>query len=88
MRLGHMSETGMSILSQCGLLGDHKIGKLGFYEYCVYGKQTRVKFNNVIHRTKGMVDYIHFDLWGPTFVPSKGGARYLLTFIDDFSRKV
>ena len=87
MRLGHMSEVGMTILSKCGLLG-YKVGKLDFCEHCVYGKQTRVKFSIVIHRTKGTVDYIHFDLWGPAPVPSKGGARYILTFIDDFSRKV
>ena len=35
-----------------------------------------------------MLDYIHSDLWGPSQVPSKGGARYMLTFIDDYSRKV
>ena len=35
-----------------------------------------------------MLEYIHSDLWGPSRVPSKGGANYMLTFIDDFSRKV
>jgi len=36
-----------------------------------------------------MLDYIHSDLWGPSRVPSKGnGSHYMLTFIDDFSRKV
>ena len=62
MRLGHMSEAGMSILSKRDLLGDSKIGKLDFCEYCVYKKQTRVKFSTVIHRTKGTVDYIHSNL--------------------------
>jgi len=33
------------------------------------------------------VHYIHSDLWGPSRVPSKGGPRYMMTFIDDFSRK-
>ncbi|KAH9780178.1 hypothetical protein KPL71_007988 [Citrus sinensis] len=28
------------------------------------------------------------DLWGPSQVLSHGGARYFITFIDDFSRKV
>ncbi|GJR45460.1 retrovirus-related pol polyprotein from transposon TNT 1-94 [Tanacetum coccineum] len=31
---------------------------------------------------------ISLDLWGPSRVPSKGGARYMLTFIDDYSRRV
>ena len=88
MRLGHMSEKGMSILSKQGLLCNQKIGKLDFCEHCVFGKQCRVQFSTGVHRTKSSVDYIHSDLWGPSSVPSKGGAQYLLTFIDDFSRKV
>ena len=31
-------------------------------------------------------DYVHSDLYGLAKVPSKGGARYMLTFIDDFFR--
>ncbi|KAK3018232.1 hypothetical protein RJ639_002766 [Escallonia herrerae] len=88
MRLGHMSERGMDVLSQQGLLGSKKIGELEFCEHCVFGKQCRVKFSRAVHTTKGTVDYIHSDLWGPSTVPSKGGGRYMLTFIDDFSRKV
>ncbi|KAK3006060.1 hypothetical protein RJ639_016678 [Escallonia herrerae] len=88
MRLGHMSKKGMDVLSKQGLLGSKKIGKLNFCEHCVFRKQCRVKFSRAIHITKGSVDYIHSDLWGPSTVPSKGGGRYMLTFIDDFSRKV
>uniref|UniRef100_A0A2N9IN85 Integrase catalytic domain-containing protein n=1 Tax=Fagus sylvatica TaxID=28930 RepID=A0A2N9IN85_FAGSY len=88
MRLGHMSEVGMSILSKQGLLNGQKIGKLDFCEHCVLGKQCRVKFNITQHKSKGTVDYIHSDLWSPSLVSSKGGHWYLLTFIDDYSRKV
>ncbi|KAG8497105.1 hypothetical protein CXB51_008304 [Gossypium anomalum] len=35
-----------------------------------------------------MLEYIHSDLWGPSRVPSRGGANYMLTFTDNFSRKV
>ena len=86
--LWHMSEAGMSILSKRGLLNGQKIGKLDFCEHCVFGKQCRVKFSVANHRTKGTVDYIHSNLWGPSLVYSKGGYRYLLTFIDDYLRKV
>lgn len=27
-------------------------------------------------------------MWGPSNTPSHGGASYMLTFIDDYSRKV
>ena len=88
MRLGHMSEAGMSILSKRDLLCGQKTRKFDFYEHCVYGKHRRVKFSTTIHKMKGTVDYIYSDLWGPSRVVSKGGSRYRLTFIDDFSRHV
>ncbi|KAG8474588.1 hypothetical protein CXB51_031227 [Gossypium anomalum] len=52
------------------------------------GMQKRVRFTRGIHNTKETLEYIHSDLWGPSRVPSRGGANYMLTFIDDFSRKV
>ncbi|XP_021300469.1 uncharacterized protein LOC110428874, partial [Herrania umbratica] len=87
MRLGHMSEKGMTELSKHGLLCGQKTGKLDFCEHCIYGKQHRVKFSTATHRTKCTVDYIHSDLWGPSPVASKSGSLYMLIFIDDFSRK-
>ena len=52
------------------------------------GKQTRVKFGTTIHNTKGILDYIHTDVWGPTKMASLGGKHYFVTFVDDFSRRV
>ena len=83
-----MSEKGMQVLCKQDLLGNVKIGKLDFCEHCIFGKQYRVKFSTDIHNTKGIVDYIYSDLWGPSRELSKGGAQYLLTFIDDYYRKV
>ncbi|GKV22644.1 hypothetical protein SLEP1_g32496 [Rubroshorea leprosula] len=65
-----------------------KIGKLDFCEHYVYGKQCRLQFGKEVHRTQGIVDYIHSDLWSPSPVASKGGAVYMLIFINDYSRKV
>ncbi|KAG8482828.1 hypothetical protein CXB51_024043 [Gossypium anomalum] len=87
MRLGHMSENGMTELSKRGLLDGQGICKLNFCEHCVFGKQKRVRFTKGIHNIKGTLEYIHSDLWGPSKVASRGGANYMLTFIDDFSRK-
>ncbi|KAH7550154.1 hypothetical protein JRO89_XS13G0144400 [Xanthoceras sorbifolium] len=75
MRLGHMSERGLSELSRRGLLCDQSTSKLDFCEHCIFGKQKRVSFSTAIHRTKGTLDYIHSDLWGPARVPSKGFGR-------------
>ncbi|XP_070018812.1 uncharacterized mitochondrial protein AtMg00300-like [Nicotiana sylvestris] len=89
MRLGHMNEKGLSILSKRGLLCGQSTENIELCEHCMFGKQKRVSFKSpAIHRTKFTLDYIHSDLWCPSRTPSKGGARYMLTFIDDYSRKV
>jgi len=68
----------------------HKIGllKLDLCEYCVLGKQTRVRFKATKHITKGILDYVHTNLWSPTKDLSLGGCHYFVTFFDDFSHNV
>lgn len=75
-----MSKKRFVRLIKGALLCGQKTGKLSFCEHCVYGKECRVKFSTAVHRTKGTVDYIHSDLFGPSPVVSKGGAQYL--FVD------
>ena len=40
------------------------------------------------HKSTGIMDYVYLDIWGLSSTPSRGGALYMLTFIDDYSRKV
>ncbi|KAG8480135.1 hypothetical protein CXB51_024911 [Gossypium anomalum] len=88
MRLGHAGEKALQTLAKQGLLKGVNSCKLEFCEHCVLGKQTRVKFGSTIHNTKGILDYVHSDVWGPTKVASLGGLHYFVTFVDDYSRKV
>ncbi|KAG8501650.1 hypothetical protein CXB51_004779 [Gossypium anomalum] len=88
MCLGHMSENGMVELSKRGLLDGQGICKLNFCEHCVFGKQKRVRFTRGIHNTKETLEYFILIYGDHLRVPSRGGANYMLTFIDDFSRKV
>ncbi|KAJ9537531.1 hypothetical protein OSB04_030264 [Centaurea solstitialis] len=88
LRLSCMSLGGMTELSQRDLLNGHKVTDLQFCEHCVFGKTKRVWFSSGIHTTKGPLDNTHSDLWGPARVTSYGGASYMLTIIDDFSRRV
>ena len=46
-----------------------------------------MKFSLTIHRIKGNVDYVNYDIWGPSPIITKGGAQYLLIFIDKYSKK-
>jgi hypothetical protein len=81
-RLGHMSELGMAELIKRELLVGCNMSKL---EFC---KHKRVKFNSSVHTTKGILEYVHADLWGPSRKKSLGGASYMLTIIDDYSIKL
>ncbi|KAM1838444.1 hypothetical protein ACFX14_020106 [Malus domestica] len=87
MRLGHAGEKALQGLVKQGLLKGATTCKLDFCEHCVLGKQTRVKFGTVVHQTKGILDYVHSDVWGPTKTPSLSGRHWFVTFVDDYSRR-
>ena len=59
-----------------------------FCKHCIYGKQCRQKFKTGSHVSKGILDYIHSNLWGPSPTISYGGEKYYVLFVDEFSRKV
>jgi len=83
-----MSENRITILRKKSYLGSAGTGKLEFCDHCVFVKQNRVSFSTAKHCTQRILNYIHSDLSGPSRVPLFGGKHYMLTFIDDFSRKV
>ena len=88
MRLGHMSELGMAELMKRNLLDGCILSGKKFCEQCVFGKHKRIKFNTSVHTIKSTLDYVHANLRGPSRKPSFGGVRYMLTIIDDYSRRV
>ncbi|KZV56298.1 hypothetical protein F511_00295 [Dorcoceras hygrometricum] len=88
LRLGHVSEKGLVELSKQNLLGRDKVDDLSFCDECVLGKCSRVRFKRSSTQSKGILDYVHSDLWGPSRVASRGGARYYISVIDDYSRKL
>ncbi|KAH0665911.1 hypothetical protein KY285_027117 [Solanum tuberosum] len=53
LRLGHMSDKGLSLLNKWNLLDDYINRALNFCEHCVFGKQIRAKFSKkALHKTK------------------------------------
>ena len=57
-------------------------------ECCILGKQTREAFpQDKVWRASKPLELIHSYVCGPIRTPSIGGSLYMLTFIDDFSRK-
>ena len=78
----------MRELQKRNLLAGANSCMLDFCKYCVMGKQCRMRFKIATHKTEGILDYVHSDIWGQVQVVSKGGARYFISFIDDYSIKV
>ena len=68
-------------------------GHLGLVQFqkfdctsCHFGKQTKLPFNNSDSFSSAPFDLIHFDIWGHAPIPTEGGSRYFVIFVDDFSR--
>ncbi|KAH9727082.1 Integrase catalytic domain-containing protein [Citrus sinensis] len=86
LKLGHMSEQGLKILSERKLLMGLKSISLLFCEHCVTSKQHRLKFSRSIARSTCILDLIHSDVWESPDI-SMRDAKYMVTFIDDYSRR-
>ena len=66
-----------------------EMGKLDFCETCAEGKSHRAPFKPVGEvQSKKRLELVHSDVAGPMKTESFGGARYFVTFIDDYSRCV
>ena len=73
-------------LARQELLKGARVCKLKFCEHCVIRKKTKVKFGTATHYTKGILDYVHTDIWELTKTALNGGNHYFVTFIDDYSK--
>jgi transposase InsO family protein len=57
-------------------------------ENCIEGKHQRTSFPKDEATTASkLLELVHSDVCGPMKTTSHGGARYFVTFIDDFSKK-
>lgn len=88
-RLGHLNRKDMNLMKQ-----KEAVTGLDFRvdadcppcDTCAAGKITRAPFPKGSQGTSSLLEVVHTDLCGPMRTESIGGARYLLTFTDDYSR--
>ena len=59
---------------------------LPFFKHCVTSKQYKLKFRRSNTRSKNILDLVHSHIWesSDTFM---GSVMYLVTFIDNYSRR-
>lgn len=55
-------------------------------EICNKCKIHQLPYKNSTNREKEILDLVHSDICGPMSIPSLGGAKYFVTFIDDKTR--
>ena len=83
-RLGHPSLSHLQLLASQGHLGLVQFQKFDCTS-CHFGKQTKLPFSKSNSFSSAPFDLIHSDIWGPAPVPTKGGSKYFVIFVDDFS---
>ena len=56
---------------------------------CMKGKQTVTSFpSRTLKKSSRVLELVHTDVMGPMRTLSKGGAKFVLTLVDDYSRYV
>ena len=84
-RLGHVNFDTLRKLMKLELLPKFKIDANNKWEICVESKLTRASFHN-IERSTEPLELIHSDTCDLKYVQTRGGKKYLVTFIDYCTR--
>uniref|UniRef100_A0AAV1U517 Polyprotein n=1 Tax=Peronospora matthiolae TaxID=2874970 RepID=A0AAV1U517_9STRA len=95
-RLGHLSTKMLKGMAGC--VNGLKIKKnqgveddIEICEGCIMGKATVKTFPKSPYghvKTKEVLQLVHSDVMGPMESKSRGGSRFVVTFIDDYSRYI
>lgn len=85
-RLGHLHPTGVIEFLKSSGLSAPSMKDFTFCDSCAMGKTTRTPSTSPFHRTDRVLACIHSDLMGPISPVSIGGKKYIITFIDDYTR--
>lgn len=88
-RLAHMNpQTMLKMSKKFDLkLTSKDVEALKICTVCAKGKQAKLPFPASQSKTTEVLALIHSDVQGPMKVASLGGAKYILVFVDDYSRK-
>lgn len=90
-RLGHINHASLRKMRDGAVTGinfSDDDSDIKNCEVCCTGKMSRPPFKSSDTKTTSILETIHSDIAGPMETQSIGHARYILTFTDDFSKKV
>ncbi|KAJ0492733.1 putative RNA-directed DNA polymerase [Helianthus annuus] len=84
-RLGHVNYNSIRRLIKLDCIPTFDIDSTNKCETCVEAKQTKSSFKKVERITEPL-EMIHTDVCDLKAIPTRGGNRYFITFIDDSTR--
>ena len=92
-RMAHVDKRGITQMARRGIVNGLKLeshGSTPLCEGCLKGKSHKSPIPKVrtSQRALAMLDRVHSDVCGPIEIPSLGGSRYFVTFIDENSNWV
>ncbi|GJR84177.1 ribonuclease H-like domain-containing protein [Tanacetum coccineum] len=85
-RLGHPADQVLSVIGD--KIGFKTVDHSSACDIYHKANQTREPFSLSDHKSTGLGDLIHLDVWGPYRVVSRDGYKYFLISVDDYSRAV
>jgi len=89
-RMGHLNARDlMNLVKNKRATGIHikEESKAPICETCIQGKLTSTPFEKGNQqRSSNLLEIVHSDVCGPMSIESLGGSRYMVSFIDDYSR--
>lgn len=91
MRLSHVSYDKLDLMMKKQMvkgLPQLEIRKDIICVGCQFGKAHQQPFESSKYKSKAPLELVHSDVFGPVKQSSIKGMRYMVTFIDDFSRYV
>ena len=81
-RLGHVNYGSLKRLINLNHIPTFHIDIKHKFETCVEAKMTRLSFQTIEKNTEPF-DIIHSDICYLKFAPTRGGNKYIITFVDD-----
>ncbi|KAL8097015.1 hypothetical protein AgCh_030193 [Apium graveolens] len=81
----HVSQSRLQFLVSIGALGQLKAHDISNCSGCKLAKFVDLPFHNSVTYSLAPFDIVHSDVWGPAPTSTKGGSRYYVSFIDDFT---
>ncbi|MCO5593236.1 hypothetical protein L7F22_047243 [Adiantum nelumboides] len=87
-RLGHPHVRAMKTLQMYKMVKGMtlSLSNIDLCEACIFGKMTRTKFPRSRTKTSKVLELVHSDVFGPLPVPSLTGHKYVVLFLDDYSK--